>query len=804
MKIFLVFKTHFDIGFTDYARNVILQYQAKMLPDVINTCQQTADMGELKYVWTMPAWPLSVMRDNPEFRKELERLIQDGQIAWHALPYTSHFDFCGLEDFIYGLQYAVRLSKAYHRPLPISAKMTDVPGHGRALPTLLSAAGIRFLHLGCNAFSMPPDVPPLFFWEGMDGSRVLTMYSAGGYGSQLLPPKEWPFPVWMALMHTHDNSGPQSADMIRAMVSEVRQSRPDAEIVCGTMDDFYRELETCDLSGLPLVRQDLADTWIHGAGTYPSEVRVVRQARRDLLTANTAAFLSDADRDLLREIDCRAYDALALFDEHTWGMDVKTFMDSDRVYRKDLFQKALSTEEYQHIEASWDEQRQRAVSAGKDAERALHLSNAPGNYAVLNANGCTFSGWADAEKETPSAVAFPDGYKVYVENIPPVSAHPLSATSSTISPTGVRGGLENLRYRLAIDSQRGVITELYDKKLSRPLLKERDGVGVFSYRYDIYGISEGTEYLRNYAYRFYDWGIRDNMKDQYPEIPHQNCQPKFLGMEQQDCTVILRYQGTGCEAYGDAEVIRIEVSLPPMGDELFLHVVLEKKQKTPFTESASIAFPLAEDSPSYRINKNGNLLDPSVEIAAQANHALYCIEDFLCAQGQDHGMCLISKDAPLFSIGETGIYTYRKHYKQHVPILYCGLFNNMWGTNFPQWIGGNFDFRFTMFGYSGSADGTLYSRALALAQGARVLSTTPAGSGLQLPDGVQVMNFFPERSGWVLHLRDTALTARPITLRFSGRQITPVDLRGTPIGSCQFDAITVPVNPFGILAFRIE
>lgn len=36
------------------------------------------------------------------------------------------------------------------------------------------------------------------------------MYSKGGYGTSLLPPEDWPFPVWMALMHTHDNCGPRA------------------------------------------------------------------------------------------------------------------------------------------------------------------------------------------------------------------------------------------------------------------------------------------------------------------------------------------------------------------------------------------------------------------------------------------------------------------------------------------------------------------------------------------------------------------------------------------------------------------
>ena len=57
-KIILVFKTHFDIGFTDLAENVIEQYVGSMLRQVLETCRATEDMGKLKYVWTMPSWPV--------------------------------------------------------------------------------------------------------------------------------------------------------------------------------------------------------------------------------------------------------------------------------------------------------------------------------------------------------------------------------------------------------------------------------------------------------------------------------------------------------------------------------------------------------------------------------------------------------------------------------------------------------------------------------------------------------------------------------------------------------------------------
>jgi len=322
MKIILAFKTHFDIGFTQLASEIIDQYSGQMLSDVIETCNGTADMGKLHYIWTMPSWPLTIMQGSEGKRSELDRLVKEGQIAFHALPYTSHTDFCGMADTIEGLRYASELSAEYDVPLPVSAKMTDVPGHGRSLPTLLTKAGIRFLHLGCNAYATPPGVPPLFFWQGSDGSRLLTMYSKGGYGSSMVPPADWPFPVWMALMHTHDNIGPQSAEIIRAMVAEARESCPDAEIVCGTMDDFYHELAKCDLSGLPVVTGDLAETWIHGVGSYPAEVRAVRQARRDLVTASAAVFAAGGDKEKLSGAYRDAYDNLCLFGEHTWGLDV--------------------------------------------------------------------------------------------------------------------------------------------------------------------------------------------------------------------------------------------------------------------------------------------------------------------------------------------------------------------------------------------------------------------------------------------------------------------------------------------------
>ena len=79
MKIILVFKTHFDIGFTDLASNVIDQYAGSMLEQVIETCKGTQKLGKRHFVWTMPAWPLwhIVNHSEPKLRKELDELIEE-------------------------------------------------------------------------------------------------------------------------------------------------------------------------------------------------------------------------------------------------------------------------------------------------------------------------------------------------------------------------------------------------------------------------------------------------------------------------------------------------------------------------------------------------------------------------------------------------------------------------------------------------------------------------------------------------------------------------------------------------------
>ncbi|MEM3714150.1 MAG: hypothetical protein QXF82_04295, partial [Nitrososphaeria archaeon] len=277
-KIIVVFKTHFDIGFTDLPSKIKQLYLEKMIPEVIKTCFESASKDKKHpYIWTVPSWPLLYFLNNSHGKnlENIDFLIKNKQILWHALPFTTHTEFMGLEDFIRGMYISKKISDRYGYKT-ISAKMTDVPGHTWILPSLLKQAGIEFLHLGCNACSTPPDVPRLFYWEGPDRSKILTFYSKGGYGSELFPPDDWNFPVWLALMHTGDNQGAHDPRIIEDILNQVKLRSPDTKIIFGGLDDFYREISKEKLE-IPIVKKDLADTWIHGIGSYPRQVSAIRE-----------------------------------------------------------------------------------------------------------------------------------------------------------------------------------------------------------------------------------------------------------------------------------------------------------------------------------------------------------------------------------------------------------------------------------------------------------------------------------------------------------------------------------------------
>ncbi|MGA7732647.1 MAG: DUF5054 domain-containing protein [Chloroflexia bacterium] len=694
-KVVVVFKTHFDLGFTGLPGEVMRTYTGPMFEAVRKTMEATAnEPPNLRYCWTLPAWPLRFLLHDPsvpvETRQEARGLVREGRLHWHAWPFTTHTAFCGLEDLVRGLHISRALSEEFGR-WPTGAKQTDVPGHTWILPTLLAKAGVKFLHLGCNSGSHPPHVPPFFWWEGPDGSRLLTFYSPGGYGTSLLPPDDWPYDTWLSLQQTVDNHGPHTPEELRRIRRTIEEGAPGVEILFGQLGDFSDSLleQPEQLAGLPVVPYDLADTWIHGIGTMPREVARARELRAKLLALECASSAYDwpgvtatdkaADFPLARKvaplIDA-AYEQLLLFGEHTWGLDVKSTIK--RVYGDD-FAQARQTEPYTRLEQSW-------------VAKAAYLERAEG--LCVRASGIVQQARQAEPREETIDELRSNAEKEWAE---------ILAQRTPLEDTTPDTVLEDNWFRLEVDPSAGGIISLLDKQSGHEWVDRSTREPFGGYRYDLYSINDIAEFMRSYGTFFQDWFVQDFGKQGYPEdsrhVTAYACNFKLEKVRDVSGSILRLAAGhLQSEGTSDTELPQQTVSLDIRTGSyrglpyIELDYRVEGKEATPLAESTVIPFPLNLRRPTFRMRQTGSVIDPARDIVEGGNRNLWCA-DWTYATDDRVGLSLFAVDMPLISVGSTGIYRFEPKRVPREPVIYAHLSNTQWGTNFPQWLEGGFRWR---------------------------------------------------------------------------------------------------------------
>ena len=125
------------------------------------------------------------------------------------------------------------------------------------------------------------------------------------------------------------------------------------------------------------------------------------------------------------------------------------------------------------------------------------------------------------------------------------------------------------------------------------------------------------------------------------------------------------------------------------------------KEACPLLEAGHVVMPFSVETPRFAVNKTGSVIDPGSDIARDANHLLFCCEDWVDVEDRDGGVLVIPFDTPLFSIGDPAIERFDGSAHPGRPVLYFNLFNTQWGTNFPQWLEGTFTSRFRVVPHRG-------------------------------------------------------------------------------------------------------
>ncbi|MDX2442718.1 MAG: glycoside hydrolase family 38 C-terminal domain-containing protein [Bacteroidales bacterium] len=736
--IVVVFKMHVDIGYTNWAEGVLQKYCNEMLEETLKSIDETSELPkEEQFVWTIPAWPLKYMLENcsPDKKKRLEKAIKDQRIVPHALPVTFETEASDLENLVRGLSYSSEINRAYGLPPARDAKLTDVPSHSRILPTLLKNAGIDFLHLGCNPGSASPDVPTLFWWQGPDGSKLLTFYWAEYYGSGILPPKDWPHKTWLAMIHTHENSGAPSPEEVANLLKAAKEEMPDVNIKIGRLSDFYDLLMKED-PNLPIVTEDMPDTWIHGYMSNPRETRLSKYLQRETYNTETLNLQLNQwgiTNNSIEPYISNAVENMVLYDEHTFGAAM-THADQQKWTYGDDFKINKSLGNYDFIEGTWHEKGNRIKNAEKiivplmknqlkqlassvkvGGKRIVVYNSLPWTrsgrvnffagvyqkkfkiYGLKDATtGKVIPVYEDCNLISFDADSVPSlGYKTYIPVLNPIT------TESSFIINKNKNILENQYFSLHIDKEKGTLSSVYDKQNKREIAGQNQDECFGQYFLE----RPGQEKIDAYNKAYVKPGAENWANDEMirPAIPNQVSKVYKGSCEK----IVYLDMGNAIRAtiFGkldDEDAQRYLVSYTLYENRPYVEIVWGVDGKAPnsLPEAGWLAFPFNIDDPEYRLYRTGGIVDPQRELIEGSNHDFYFLNTSMSMfDKQGNGVVLNCPESPGISIDKPGLFQFSGKKQLTTGTVFVNLYNNQWGTNFTEWIEGSFSSKMYIWSY---------------------------------------------------------------------------------------------------------
>ncbi len=143
-----------------------------------------------------------------------------------------------------------------------------------------------------------------------------------------------------------------------------------------------------------------------------------------------------------------------------------------------------------------------------------------------------------------------------------------------------------------------------------------------------------------------------------------------------------------------ADATQLRVALYAGEPWLDLEWSIQQKTPDPWPEAGWLCFPLRADDPKFRLARLGSIVDPAKDLVRSSNHDIFCLNGGLTVEGGDGGrtgICPI--DAQLVSLERPGLWRYSRDFVAHKPDVFVMLFNNVYSTNFAQWIEGSWSSR---------------------------------------------------------------------------------------------------------------
>ena len=182
--VYVIPFTHWDRGFLTNPEDIL----PRLKPHIDEVIDLAA--ADPEYRWTIESiWQLNEWLKRTDDLKRIQLLrdlVKRGQIQISGAYGSMHTEFMDSEELNLLTQDSFRMARALGVDPPDLMVMNDVPGYSLRVPQVLAGSRIRYFLAGANLFiaggtSLAPGKVP-FYWEGPDGSKVLTWVSQGKSG----------------------------------------------------------------------------------------------------------------------------------------------------------------------------------------------------------------------------------------------------------------------------------------------------------------------------------------------------------------------------------------------------------------------------------------------------------------------------------------------------------------------------------------------------------------------------------------------------------------------------------------------
>ncbi|BDZ49487.1 hypothetical protein GCM10025867_17280 [Frondihabitans sucicola] len=480
-------------------------------------------------------------------------------------------------------------------------------------------------------------------------------------------------------------------------------------------EDFFAEAERRYGDELITVEGDWGDWWVEGVGSAAVPLALSRQGQAAVTDAasisEVAAWLGGTGVPDARRESGEVYDAISMFNEHTWGAGDSWTHGDEGFQSGELqwqwkvgqgiaaHQRALEFRE--HAMAYLAE----GVSPDPDSVTSYVAANATGRrrdavvqLLVKEAHLPLDTGFV--VRDGRSGAILPHSVKdqgnqphresgrwasVIVPDLPAlgfvrldVSRADADAETESLSlhstPRQDLLTLENEHLRVVVDEQTSSISSLVEKRTGRDLVNSASVAGFNAYLYDEYGSSgAGFNHLAN----------KLSVSDRLELLASRTvANPSVVVERARDAVeerLVYEYTANGVD--------RVEVTLRLRHGSPRL--VIENrvtKKTTLIKESGYFAFPFAASDPVVHFEVSGGVTGDGIAHIPGAPQHMRAVRNWVTIDDGDDAVVWVTKDAPLVQVGSIAL-PYSPFPASTSPVepatVFSWFHNNVWDTNFP-------------------------------------------------------------------------------------------------------------------------